>query len=94
MRIGFDAKRAFTNNTGLGNYSRDTIRILSNLYRECKFFAYTPIKTKNRRLEFIENQKNIFIRSPKNLIGEVKALSEIYLIIRLIFIMVSVMKFL
>ena len=29
MRIGFDAKRAFLNNTGLGNYSRDAIRILS-----------------------------------------------------------------
>tara|TARA_B110000438_G_scaffold66088_1_gene66594 strand:- start:11735 stop:12859 length:1125 start_codon:yes stop_codon:yes gene_type:complete len=69
MRIGFDAKRAFTNNTGLGNYSRDTIRILSNFYKEYKFFAYTPIKTKNRRLEFIENQNNIFIRSPQNLIG-------------------------
>ena len=30
MNIGFDAKRAYLNNTGLGNYSRDTIRILSN----------------------------------------------------------------
>ena len=29
MRIGFDAKRAFNNTRGLGNYSRDTIRILA-----------------------------------------------------------------
>lgn len=28
MKIGFDAKRAFHNNRGLGNYSRDLIRIL------------------------------------------------------------------
>lgn len=28
MRIGFDAKRAFHNFRGLGNYSRDLIRIL------------------------------------------------------------------
>ena len=26
MHIGFDAKRAFLNETGLGNYSRDTIK--------------------------------------------------------------------
>ena len=29
MRIGFDAKRAFNNNTGLGNYSRFIIESLS-----------------------------------------------------------------
>ena len=69
MRIGFDAKRAFTNNTGLGNYSRDTIRILSNFYRENKFFLYTPKKTKNQRLNFIDDYPNIFIRTPKSLIG-------------------------
>ena len=40
MRIGFDAKRAFLNNTGLGNYSRDTIRILSQFYSENKYFLY------------------------------------------------------
>ena len=30
MRIGFDAKRAFNNNTGLGNYSRFIIEALSS----------------------------------------------------------------
>lgn len=34
MRIGFDAKRIFHNSTGLGNYSRDVLRILHD---------YTPI---------------------------------------------------
>ena len=42
MRIGFDAKRAFLNNTGLGNYSRDTIRILSKYYLGNDYFLYTP----------------------------------------------------
>tara|TARA_B100000768_G_C11145491_1_gene317977 strand:+ start:282 stop:458 length:177 start_codon:yes stop_codon:yes gene_type:complete len=32
MKIGFDAKRAFLNNTGLGNYSRDAIRVLSRSF--------------------------------------------------------------
>ena len=42
MRIGFDAKRAFYNYTGLGNYSRDTIRILSQYYPNNDYFLYTP----------------------------------------------------
>ena len=29
MKIGFDAKRAAQNRTGLGNYSRFVLRILS-----------------------------------------------------------------
>ena len=38
MRIGFDAKRAFSNNTGLGNYSRNTIRTLSENFIEVNIF--------------------------------------------------------
>ena len=42
MRIGFDAKRAFNNHRGLGNYSRDTIRIMSSSFPENQHFLYTP----------------------------------------------------
>ncbi|MGJ1269369.1 glycosyltransferase family 4 protein [Sphingobacterium spiritivorum] len=42
MRIGFDAKRYFHNNTGLGNYSRDLIRILSENFPENDYLLYTP----------------------------------------------------
>ncbi len=42
MRIGFDAKRAFHNNTGLGNYSRAVINALCRLYPENKYLLYTP----------------------------------------------------
>ena len=42
MRIGFDAKRAFFNKSGLGNYSRDTISILTENYSEHSYFLYTP----------------------------------------------------
>ena len=42
MKIGFDAKRAFLNSTGLGNYSRDTIRILSNYFKNNEYHLYTP----------------------------------------------------
>ncbi len=42
MRIGFDAKRAFLNSSGLGNYSRDTIRILSRFYPGNNYLLYSP----------------------------------------------------
>ncbi|WP_164122232.1 glycosyltransferase family 4 protein [Sphingobacterium sp. xlx-130] len=42
MRIGFDAKRYFLNRTGLGNYSRDLIRILEQYYPENNYIKYTP----------------------------------------------------
>jgi glycosyltransferase involved in cell wall biosynthesis len=42
MHIGFDAKRAFTNTTGLGNYSRTAINGLCRLYPEHTYTLYTP----------------------------------------------------
>lgn len=42
MRIGFDAKRAFFNSSGLGNYSRDTISILISNFSEHNYFLYSP----------------------------------------------------
>lgn len=40
MKIAFDAKRAFNNRTGLGNYSRDTIRLLHRFYSEEDYYLY------------------------------------------------------
>lgn len=40
MKIGFDAKRAFLNNSGLGNYSRLIIEEVAK-QRECEVYAYT-----------------------------------------------------
>lgn len=42
MRIGFDAKRAFFNRSGLGNYSRDTIKILSEYYPMNDYYLFSP----------------------------------------------------
>lgn len=42
MRIGFDAKRAAQNRTGLGNYSRFIIRILSENHPDNTYHLYTP----------------------------------------------------
>lgn len=40
MRIAFDAKRAFRNNTGLGNYSRDVIRLFTHRLPHDEFFLF------------------------------------------------------
>ena len=42
MRIGFDAKRAFNNHSGLGNYSRYVISNICRFYPENECYLYTP----------------------------------------------------
>ncbi len=44
MKIGFDAKRIFHNRTGLGNYSRDLVRILSKYHPDNQYVLYNPKK--------------------------------------------------
>ncbi len=44
MRIGFDAKRAFFNYSGLGNYSRNMIQYLQGQYPENDYYLYIPGK--------------------------------------------------
>ncbi len=41
MRIGFDAKRAFTNTSGLGNYSRFVISALQKQYTQNDYYLFT-----------------------------------------------------
>lgn len=62
MIIGFDAKRAFHNTSGLGNYSRDIIRILCSQFPENDYLLYNP---RRRSTElWIEKKSNIIIRYP------------------------------
>ena len=42
MNIGFDAKRAFHNGTGLGHYSRTLLRSLSGYYPEHQYYLFNP----------------------------------------------------
>ncbi len=41
MKIGFDAKRLFSNGSGLGNYSRTLVRNLTKFYPDHQFHLYT-----------------------------------------------------
>jgi glycosyltransferase involved in cell wall biosynthesis len=42
MNIGFDAKRAFHNQTGLGHYSRTLIHSLAGFYPEHQYYLFNP----------------------------------------------------
>lgn len=45
MKIGFDAKRAFQNNTGLGNYSRTLISSLVKDFPGDEYYLFAPKQT-------------------------------------------------
>jgi glycosyltransferase involved in cell wall biosynthesis len=60
MNIGFDAKRAFSNRSGLGNYSRSTIRLLSDFYPGNKYFLFSKKDEQN----LIQHSENQFIIEP------------------------------
>ena len=44
MKIGFDAKRAYQNFTGLGNYSRDLIESSINEFPENNYVLFAQKK--------------------------------------------------
>ncbi|GHU63988.1 glycosyl transferase family 1 [Bacteroidia bacterium] len=67
MNIGFDAKRAVQNNTGLGNYSRYIIEVLSEYYSENRYVLFAPREKANNRLASIFSRKNIFSVFPSGL---------------------------
>lgn len=45
MHIGFDAKRIFQNNTGLGNYSRSLVNGLASCYSTNQYTLFAPKQT-------------------------------------------------
>jgi len=70
MRVGFDAKRAGLNFTGLGNYSRSLLRNLGKFYPENQYFLYSPgIKNKKGYPELWINPPFTWIL-PKTWLGK------------------------
>lgn len=56
MNIGFDAKRAYHNQTGLGHYSRTLIQSLAENYQQHQYFLFN---TKPSDLFNINNLQNV-----------------------------------
>jgi len=65
MRIGFDAKRAFFNKSGLGSYSRNLIQGLTQKYPENEYVLYTPAVSDEL---FEPSQPSIRVKAPKKVL--------------------------
>ena len=59
MIIGFEAKRLFQNLSGLGNYSRNTVNLLSRYFPGNKYVLFTP-----KRSELFQPKDQVEIISP------------------------------
>lgn len=66
MKIGFDAKRAYHNYTGLGNYSRDLIQNLLTYYPDNEYHLYAPKTGDNPRFKFVEQHDNVITHFPES----------------------------
>jgi glycosyltransferase involved in cell wall biosynthesis len=65
MKIGFEAKRVFHNKTGLGNYSRDLVRMISSYYPKTELYLYNPKQAKKEL--FTYKAENIVEKTPDTL---------------------------
>lgn len=66
MKIGFDAKRAFLNSSGLGNYSRNTLNALFRFFPENEYILFTP----EIRDRLFDNYNRFKVVSPQNRIAK------------------------
>ena len=64
ISIGFDAKRAFFNKSGLGNYSRNLLVSLENKYPENAYYLFTP---KVRNHITFENEEHFNLIRPRQI---------------------------
>ena len=65
MKIGFDAKRAVQNYTGLGNYSRYILKILCHFYPQNEYILFAPRKKQNEQLSHLfERYEQIKVAYP------------------------------
>ena len=69
MKIAFDGKRFFNNSSGLGNYSRDLVRILATYFPENEFVLFNKNQSekgtdilKLSSVSFVETSKGNFSR--------------------------------
>ncbi len=78
MIVGFDAKRIFHNNTGLGNYGRDLVRVLCEHTSVNKIILYN---TKSAKINSVYNSNKITTVYPNSKFW--KKLSSIWRVLAL-----------
>ena len=67
MNIGFDAKRIIQNQTGLGNYGRYVIEILSQYHTDNHYYLFAPKQKKNDRLNLLHSKSNVSFVFPSGI---------------------------
>jgi len=66
MIIGFEGKRAVCNNTGLGNYSRFVIDVLSAYYPQHSYLVYSPRQRNQPQLTELLQRANVSLCLPSH----------------------------
>lgn len=64
MHIGFEAKRFFTNFTGLGNYARFVVDALSGSYPHDHYTLYSPATRTHPEIDPIVRRSNVQVVAP------------------------------
>ena len=67
MRIGFDAKRLFLNNRGLGNYARNLLYGLEKFYPTNEYYLFTPQISNEYVSPALLNSNNVHVNTPSGL---------------------------
>ncbi len=69
MKIAFDGKRFFNNSSGLGNYSRDLVRILATFFLDNQYVLFNKNQSERGKeilklanVSFVETNKGNFAR--------------------------------
>ncbi|HEY0655727.1 MAG TPA: glycosyltransferase family 1 protein [Chryseosolibacter sp.] len=70
MNIGFEAKRFFTNYTGLGNYSRFVIDALSKTSAHDNLYLFTPRSVDHAETRDILKRQNVNVVAPSGLYAQ------------------------
>jgi glycosyltransferase involved in cell wall biosynthesis len=69
LTIGFDAKRAMLNLTGIGNYSRLVLDVLSSRYPDNRYLLFSPRMADNDRLAPLLLRQGVSVHCPDTLMG-------------------------
>jgi glycosyltransferase involved in cell wall biosynthesis len=70
MNIGFDAKRAYLNSSGLGNYARTLIKSLNEYYPENTYSLFTTRLSENDFQNQVAAFSNIHVHEPQSFIDK------------------------
>lgn len=65
LTVGYDAKRAVQNYTGLGNYSRLVIGTMAAMYPDGRYVLMAPRMRENPRLDPILMRENVEVFTPQ-----------------------------